>query len=35
MKLKNKKLKTYLGSDMDLNILSLSKFEDGGPGGAK
>jgi hypothetical protein len=24
-----------LGSDIDLNILSLSKFEDGGPGGAK
>jgi hypothetical protein len=25
----------YLGSDMDLNLLSLSKFEDGGPGSAK
>jgi hypothetical protein len=33
--LKNKKLKTYLGSAMDLNLLSLSNFEDGDPGSAK
>jgi hypothetical protein len=34
-KLKKKNLKSYLGSEMHLNTLSLWKFEDGGPGSAK
>jgi hypothetical protein len=35
MDVKRVKLRNYLGSDMDLNTLSLRKFEDGGPGSAK